>query len=159
MKQELKASLFIVGTFSVGVFLLSSIPAFVQTTYAWFNAHAEVKTASVTTSSYTVSATVTSAGAAVQPNAETGGYSLEENKAYSVTLTATGTSATGFCKVLLGQGEYCTEPFPTRENPAQKTFSFTVQPTAACEFKIVPQWGTAQPPEGLRKIVAGEKVP
>lgn len=67
-------------------------------------------------------------------------YIIEPNKKYTITLTASGTATTGFCKIIVGDKEYYTRQILTSEN--ENNLSFTVNSYINEKIIFIPYWGT-----------------
>lgn len=116
--------------------------------WAWFTANVGSTTQSIQTAQFSVTATVTANAenentkpVAVTPAAENPLQfnGLLANTPYTVTLTASGTASTGFCKLELNGQKYLT---PQLSPSAVFTFIY-IPANAETSLLVQPQWGTA----------------
>ena len=116
--------------------------------WAWFTANVGSTTQSIQTAQFSVTATVTANAenentkpVAVTPAAENPLQfnGLSANTPYTVTLTASGTASTGFCKLELNGQKYLT---PQLSPSAVFTFIY-IPANAKTSLLVQPQWGTA----------------
>ncbi len=114
--------------------------------FAWFTATETVSAPTIQAAKYDVSVAVSAGESApVLPQGEI--YRLAEPGSYTVTLTAVGDAATGYCILYLGDRQLHTVQFPGGESPGER-ITFTLEIGEAAELRIVPQWGSsAKPPE------------
>lgn len=116
--------------------------------WAWFTTNVGSTTQSIQTAQFSVTATVTANAenentkpVAVTPAAENPLQfnGLLANTTYTVTLTASGTASTGFCKLELNGQKYLTPQLGLNA-----VFTFTYIPAnAETGLLLQPQWGTA----------------
>lgn len=116
--------------------------------WAWFTANVGSTTQSIQTAQFSVTATVTAnventnaEPVTVPPAAENPLQfnGLLANTPYTVTLTASGTASTGFCKLELNGQKYLT---PQLSPSAVFTFIY-IPANAETSLLVQPQWGTA----------------
>lgn len=116
--------------------------------WAWFTANVGSTTQSIQTAQFSVTATVTANAenentkpVAVTPAAENPLQfnGLLANTPYTVTLTASGTASTGFCKLELNGQKYLT---PQLSPSAVFTFIY-IPANVETSLLVQPQWGTA----------------
>ncbi len=116
--------------------------------WAWFTTNVGSTTQSIQTAQFSVTATVTANAenentkpVAVTPAAENPLQfnGLLANTPYTVTLTASGTASTGFCKLELNGQKYLT---PQLSPSAVFTFIY-IPANAETSLLVQPQWGTA----------------
>ncbi len=116
--------------------------------WAWFTTNVGSTTQSIQTAQFSVTATVTANAenentkpVAVTPAAENPLQfnGLLANTPYTVTLTASGTASTGFCKLELNGQKYLT---PQLSPSAVFTFIY-IPANAKTSLLVQPQWGTA----------------
>lgn len=116
--------------------------------WAWFTANVGSITQSIQTAQFSVTATVTANAenentkpVAVTPAAENPLQfnGLLASTPYTVTLTASGTASTGFCKLELNGQKYLT---PQLSPSAVFTFIY-IPANAETSLLVQPQWGTA----------------
>lgn len=67
-------------------------------------------------------------------------YNVEAGE-YNISLKATGTASTGYCKIEVTRGEMTVTLFTEQISPGG-TISFTLVPNADAKVVITPQWGT-----------------
>lgn len=142
-------------------------------TWAWFSGSVSSAANNITAASFNIQIDVNVKGTEtpVSPTVENGIYSfsLENNKAYDVKITADGTATTGYCGVTLGENSYHTIQIfnisdESRSGSLLSTdrpqeITFTVNATDSTLLKIVPQWGSyAIPQWGSYAIAEGEKL-
>lgn len=125
-------------------------------TWAWFSGSVSSAANNITAASFNIQIDVKVKGTEtpVPRTVENGIYSfsLENNKAYDVKITADGTATTGYCEVLFGKNVYHTiqifnisdesnsGSILSTDRPQEITF--TVNATDSTLLKIVPQWGS-----------------
>lgn len=116
--------------------------------WAWFTTNVGSTTQSIQTAQFSVTATVTANAenentkpVAVTPAAENPLQfnGLLANTPYTVTLTASGTASTGFCKLELNGQNYLT---PQLSPSTVFTFIY-IPANAETSLLVQPQWGTA----------------
>ncbi len=122
----------------LGMFLCSVCLA--GSTYAWFSASQSVPTQMMQTARYDVTVSITAEEEKILPQGEE--YLLSAGRDYTVTLTAKGDAATGFCILSFGKETLHTAQFP-RGTTQGEVFVFTLSPTEDTTLKITPQWGTS----------------
>lgn len=109
-------------------------------TWAWFNQSVTGNTESIHSASYSISISVaqnpTAENITVSPGAD-GKYSLAAGKKYTVTLSATGSATTGYCKVTVNGTDY-----HTTQMAPEDTVTFTINCTAAATVEFSPNWMT-----------------
>ena len=126
-------------------------------TWAWFSGSVSSAANNITAASFNIQIDVNVKGTEtpVPRTVENGIYSfsLENNKAYDVKITADGTATTGYCEVLFGKNVYHTIQIfnisdESRSGSLLSTdrpqeINFTVNATeSTLLLKIVPQWGS-----------------
>ena len=142
-------------------------------TWAWFSGSVSSAANNITAASFNIQIDVNVKGTEtpVSPTVENGIYSfsLENNKAYDVKITADGTATTGYCEVLFGENVYHTIQIFNISDESNsgsllstdrpQEINFTVNATeSTLLLKIVPQWGSyAIPQWGSYAIAEGEK--
>lgn len=106
-------------------------------TYAWYSASIATPTQTLQSANYDITVKITDSGSvAVTPESD-GGYSLNADISYTVTLTATGTATTGYCKITVGD----TESY-TGQIKQGATVEFTLTPAANGTYFFKAVWGT-----------------
>ncbi len=111
-------------------------------TWAWFSSNVTSSATTITAANFEVTTTVkVDGGGDVAPSSE-GVYTLSSGE-YEVTLTASGTASTGYCKVILDGQKYYVQLFPTPADgkPNTITFSVNVGPEGS-SLDIKYSWGT-----------------
>ena len=126
-------------------------------TWAWFSGSVSSAANNITAASFNIQIDVNVKGTEtpVSPTVENGIYSfsLENNKAYDVKITADGTATTGYCEVLFGKNVYHTIQIFNISDESNsgsilstdrpQEINFTVNATeSTLLLKIVPQWGS-----------------
>ena len=108
------------------------------TTWAWFSASVQTPPQTITTAHFDISVSIVDgSNEAVIETAE-GGYSLSENTAYTVKLTAVGTAREygGYCVVKGGVAPHYTTPLLPGA-----TLSFTLIPDTTAVYTFTAVWG------------------
>lgn len=111
-------------------------------TWAWFSSGVTNTASKITSADFSVEIKFKQGESVIEPSIEDGFYKLNSGN-YTVTLTASGTASTGYCKVELNENTYHTVQLfttPTEEKPQSVTF--TVNATTDSKLKITHQWGT-----------------
>ncbi len=126
-------------------------------TWAWFSGSVSSAANNITAASFNIKIDVKVKGTEtiIPPTEENGIYSfsLENNKAYDVKITADGTATTGYCEVLFGKNVYHTIQIFNISDESNsgsilstdrpQEINFTVNATeSTLLLKIVPQWGS-----------------
>ena len=139
-------------------------------TWAWFSGSVSSAANNITAASFNIQIDVKVKGTEtpVPRTVENGIYSfsLENNKAYDVKITADGTATTGYCRVSLGENRYHTIQIfnisdESRSGSLLSTdrpqeINFTVNATeSTLLLKIVPQWGSYAIAEN-KKLIGNE---
>lgn len=114
--------------------------------WAWFTASQTSSVTVIHTATYTVDVTAAIDETPAEVTSDSGVYtvSLENGKAYKITITANGTANTGFCTVALGEHTYHT---PQIEK--NTSFAFEVSTYQSGILTITPQWGTCAASENV----------
>lgn len=114
--------------------------------WAWFTASQTSSVTVIHTATYTVDVTAAIDETPAEVTSDSGVYtvSLENGKAYKITITANGTANTGFCTVALGEQTYHT---PQIEK--NTSFAFEVSTYQSGILTITPQWGTCAASENV----------
>ncbi len=119
----------------------------VSATFAWFTASVNTGAATIQSAGYTVTAAVSSNGTAL--TAADGKYSLEADKSYSVTLTASGAYKNGgYCIVKAGDAEYYTDQLASGSS-----ITFTIRPAADGEYTFIGSWVKEPAPAAEKRII------
>ncbi len=108
-------------------------------TWAWFTSSISSAANTITAADFSVGVEFKQNELVVEPAIENESYKLNSGT-YKVTITASGTASTGYCKVEFGGKTYYTVPLFT--NSESNTVEFTVYASGNSELKITPQWGT-----------------
>ncbi len=103
-------------------------------TYAWFSMSSSSNVGNIKTSSYTLHTTVITGENNLEP--VNGFYALEANVSYTISITAQGTSPSGFVNVQIGEHLFNTVTLLQGE-----TISFTITPTQNSNLSLIPVWG------------------
>lgn len=126
-------------------------------TWAWFSGSVSSAANNITAASFNIQIDVKVKGTEtpVPRTVENGIYSfsLENNKAYDVKITADGTATTGYCEVIFGGNRYHTIQIFNISDESNsgsilstdrpQEINFTVNATeSTLLLKIVPQWGS-----------------
>ena len=111
-------------------------------TWAWYSGSVTSTANNITAAEFSVTTTFkNNNGDTVNPTLTNGSYTLDSGD-YTVTVSATGTASTGYCKVEFdGQTYYTVQLFTNAESGTQSA-TFTVNATANSKLTITPQWGT-----------------
>lgn len=112
-------------------------------TWAWFTATTTVSAPAVSAAYFDVTTVITPEASVTDDDEnEVRTYTIEKNKSYTVTLTATGTASIGgYCVVTVDGVTYYTPHMWTTVNSEENnTFSFNVCSSSG-EITIVPYWG------------------
>lgn len=114
--------------------------------WAWFTATQTSSVTGIHTATYTVNVTAAIDETQAKVTSNSGIYtvSLENGKAYKITITASGTANTGYCTVALGEQTYHTSQI--EKNTA---FEFEVNTYQSGILTITPQWGTCAASENV----------
>lgn len=114
--------------------------------WAWFTATQTSSVTGIHTATYTVNVTAAIGETPADVTCNSGVYtvSLENGKAYKITITANGTANTGFCTVALGEQTYHT--LQIEKNTA---FTFKINTYQTGILTITPQWGTCAASENV----------
>ena len=132
-------------------------------TWAWFSGSVSSAANNITAASFNIQIDVNVKGTEtpVPRTVENGIYSfsLENNKAYDVKITADGTATTGYCEVIFGGNRYHTIQIFNNSDESNsgsllstdrpQEITFTVNATDSTLLKIVPQWGSCAIAEKL----------
>lgn len=123
--------------------LVLSIACYGVTVFAWFQSEVVNSNNTISSGSYTITVDIKGLNTDNPVLGEDGGYTLEEGKGYSVTLTATGKTS-GYCEITSESATWNTMPIK-----GGTSFTLTIYPetTAVYFFKTV--WGTALVKDGL----------
>lgn len=134
-------------------------------TWAWFSEDVSSNANTVQSASCEVDVSVTyvtvedgSATKTLDRN-EDGVYKFAARQVYTVTLTASGTASTAYCKFLVGGQPYYTAQIPTKASQNEdgtivpNSISFTLQFTNATEVEIITRWGSCSVPAEERAFV------
>ena len=139
-------------------------------TWAWFSGSVSSAANNITAASFNIQidVKVKDTEKTVPHTVENGIYSfsLENNKAYDVKITADGTATTGYCEVLFGENVYHTIQIFNISDESNsgsilstdrpQEINFTVDATeSTLLLKIVPQWGSYAIAEG-EKLIGNE---
>ena len=105
------------------------------TTWAWFAASATTESNVISTATFGVDVVV--ADGANPVSAVDDVYTLSPGKAYTVTLTKTGSASAGFCVVTIDGTDYYTEQI------THDTYTFVLNVTGAADVPVTftPYWG------------------
>lgn len=116
-------------------------------TWAWFTATTTVSVPPVSAAYFDVTTVITPEASVTDDDEnEVRTYTIEKNKPYTVTLTATGNASIGgYCKVTVDDDTYYTPHMSTNVNSEGSnteihTFSFNVCSSSG-EITIIPYWG------------------
>ena len=118
-------------------------------------------TSSITSGSNTIVAASYGVGVAIASSEDTPLTAKADNPlsyeavgagTYTVSINATGTASTGYCKIEIVGSEKTVTLF-TQQLPPEVTMSFTLVTNGEADITITPQWGTYS----NRDIVVGDK--
>ena len=138
-------------------------------TWAWFSGSVSSAANNITAASFNIQIDVNVKGTEtpVPRTVENGIYSfsLENNKAYDVKITADGTATTGYCEVIFGENVYHTIQIFNISDESNsgsilstdrpQEINFTVNATDSTLLQIVPQWGSYAIAEN-KKLIGNE---
>lgn len=107
-------------------------------TWAWFSGDTTSSPNTIKSATCVIDAKVTQGENEITPS-ELGIYSFENNKEYTVTLTASGTASSGYCKIKIGSNTYYTDQISTdvQENSIQFKLLFS----GDTKIELVKCWG------------------
>lgn len=118
-------------------------------------------TSSITSGSNTIVAASYGVGGAIASSEDTPLTAKADNPlsyeavgagTYTVSINATGTASTGYCKIEIVGSEKTVTLF-TQQLPPEVTMSFTLVTNGEADITITPQWGTYS----NRDVVVGDK--
>lgn len=111
-------------------------------TWAWFSSSVTSTANNITAADFSVTTTFkNSNGEVVDPTFTNEGYSLDSGD-YTVTVTATGTASTGYCRIVLNGQTYHTVQLFNNAESDTPSVTFTVNAAEDSKLTITPQWGT-----------------
>lgn len=115
--------------------------------WAWFTASQTSTVTGIHTATYTVNVTAAIGETPAEVATDSGVYtvSLENDKAYKITITANGTANTGFCTVILGDEK----TYHTTQIEKNTAFTFEIITYQSEILTITPQWGTCAVSENI----------
>ena len=102
---------------------------------AWFQASVINTGNVIRTVEYAVAVSAICGETQIQPS-ESGTYSLESGKIYTITLTATGGATKGYCLIQTGTTTYYTDQIGSGES-----LTFTFLPQADAVYAFTARWG------------------
>lgn len=109
-------------------------------TWAWFTSSISSAANTITAADFSVSIIYKNNNdEEINPFNESGKL---KSGTYKVTITASGTASTGYCKVELGGKTYYTVPLFTDAQSDTHSVEFTVHASEASTLTITHQWGT-----------------
>lgn len=108
-------------------------------TWAWFTSSISSAANTITAADFSVGVEFKQNESVIEPVIENESYKLNSGT-FTVTVEASGSATTGYCKVEFGGKTYYTVPLFT--NSESDTVEFTVYASGNSELKITPQWGT-----------------
>lgn len=114
------------------------------TTWAYFMASIPPSTHPIQAANFDISVEMnaTENSSSILPK-ENGTYSLEASKTYSVTLTAQGSAATGYCTIFLYMdGNTSSNKYYTDQIAHNESLTFVVKSDQNINCSFVPCWGT-----------------
>lgn len=120
-------------------------------TWAWFSSSVTSGANNITAADFTVGIECKQNETVVQPENES--YKLNSGE-YKVTVTASGTVSTGYCKVELKLSDNNTKTYhtiqlyPAGGDGKLQSVEFSVKVSDISYLKITPQWGTYAKQEG-----------
>ncbi|MBQ7365226.1 MAG: hypothetical protein IJW46_06480 [Clostridia bacterium] len=122
------------------------------TTWAWFSDGISSSSNTISTADCTVTVSVVNAATneTLTANAE-GVYRFSKNVVYTVTMTATGSATSAYCKLVIGTDEMYTQQISTKEDNNQITFTMTFT-TSDTDVTIETRWGTYHVPNDQRSF-------
>ena len=147
-KQETLTEKAFTQSIAISVFsILLCIIALCSVTWAWFSDGISSPTNSIQSADCSVSVSVTSDGAPVEPL--DGKYTFAKDKAYEIKMTATGTAKTAYCVLNIGGTNYYTVQIPTSAVATTDNYiTFTLQfTTDTPNVEIYTYWGTSSQSE------------
>ncbi|HBF14556.1 MAG TPA: hypothetical protein DDW30_02510 [Clostridiales bacterium] len=107
-------------------------------TWAWFTSTQSAPAATIMSATYNID--IVAKNGETELSGQNGTYTLMAGVEYTVTLTASGTAKTGYCKMTLPNGtSLFTDQIGIGEENA---FSFKLMLEAGGEVRFSPQWGT-----------------
>lgn len=110
-------------------------------TWAWFTSSISSTANTITAADFSVGVEFKQNESVIEPAIENESYKLNSGT-YKVTITASGTASTGYCKVELGGKTYYTVPLFTDAQSDTHSVEFTVHASEASTLTITHQWGT-----------------
>lgn len=136
----------------IGILVWMSAMGF--TAYAYFTSSITSGSNTITAATYGVEIEVVpNGGTAIEPNTEN--LLLYENVGagtYAMSLKATGTATTGYCKIEI-VGNEKTVTLYTQQMAPKEYMSFTLVLNGGANITVTPQWGTYS----NRDVVVGDK--
>lgn len=123
--------------------LLLSAALLVNTSWAWFVSSVQTSR-TINIANFLVEAVVTDVEGTVLYESQEGGYLLNSNSAYTVTLIATSTASEGYCIVRCGE-----QSFYTSQIFKGEALSFTVMPEENMYCTFTPMWGESSEEPGI----------
>ena len=121
-------------------------------TWAWFTSSISSTANTITAAKFTVNISVIEkeTNTPLTPTEENGAYiyALDTGKTYTVTVKASGSATTGYCKVELKLSDnniktYRTiQLYPAGGQGKPQSVDFTVNAQQGLKLTIIPQWGT-----------------
>ena len=146
---KLKEKVFIMRIAVAIVCVVCCLSAMGFSAYAYFTSSITSSANTIKAASYSADAEITKDGSPVTAEADNPlDYLLENAGTYQVTLKATGTATTGYCKIEVTQGgtgeeqpEKMATIFTTQMAPGDQMI-FTLVVNTAVQVVITPQWGT-----------------
>ena len=146
-KTKKKESSLYVSAMSSVILVMCCLMCFVSVSWAWFTSTASVTTEQIVSATYTVDYLVYEKGdetKVVTPD-ESGGYTLDPSKIYTVKLTPSGNASTGYVKFTADGEDYTTIQLAPTDDPI--TFELSGYEALTAEYS----WGIAQ--------ASGEETP
>lgn len=130
-------------------------------TWAWFTSSVTSSANTITAADFSVEIEFKQNESVIQPETQNESYELN-NGEYEVTVTASGTVSTGYCKVELKLSDTTTtyhtiQLYPAGGDGKPKSVEFTVDVSNISYLKITPQWGTYAKQDGEALIGESEE--
>lgn len=109
------------------------------TSWAWYSSTQASSVSSIISATYDADVAINVDGATSGvPKIDTiSQMTLESGKEYKVTIKASGSATSGYCKVEVGNKVYYTNSIIPNDE-----YSFKIKANESCILKITPQWGT-----------------
>ncbi len=111
----------------------------IDNTWSYFTDRQSATTPNIVAASCEIEATVNGDMGEVTLN--NGKYSLLEGENYSVTLTAKGSTSTGYCVIILNDEKIHTEQFIAVGDDKKTVIKFNLDVCKNAEMQIVACWG------------------